>query len=200
MRIGLTGGIGSGKSTACRIFAESGVPVIDADQIAHRLSAKGQPAFQAIKLLFGDKVIQEDGELDRKKIRKIVFEDNKARLKLENILHPLIYSEIDKLVSEITSGYCIICIPLLIETGSIDKVDRVIVIDTTEEQQINRASLRDNVDKEIIKIIINKQVSREKRLGVAHDVIHNDGNIWHLRLQIHELNNKYKIAAEKINP
>jgi len=196
LRIGLTGGIGSGKSTACRIFAESGVPVIDADQIAHKLSAKGQPAYQEINRLFGDKVIQADGELDRNKIRKIVFDDNEARLKLESILHPLIYNEIDKLVSEIESGYCVICIPLLIETGSLDKVDRVIVIDATEEQQINRASLRDDVNKEIIEKIIKKQVSREKRLGFAHDVIHNDGDIDSLRLQIHELNEKYKMSAE----
>jgi dephospho-CoA kinase len=197
LRIGLTGGIGSGKSTACMIFAELGVPVIDADEIAHRLSAKGQPAYFAITRLFDDKIIRTDGELDRAKLRKIVFEDDDARHKVEGILHPLIYNEIDKQVSQLENNYCIICIPLLIETGATGKVDRILVIDATEEQQILRASKRDNINYKIIINIIRAQASRRDRLSIAHDIIYNDGDIESLRCQIHKLNEKYKIASKK---
>lgn len=196
LRIGLTGGIGSGKSTACMIFAELGAPIIDADQIAHMLSAKDQPAYLAITRLFGDKVIRADGELDRAQLRKIVFEDDDARHKVEGILHPLIYNEIDKQVSQLKNNYCIICIPLLIETGATSKVDRILVIDATEEQQVMRASYRDSIDNKTIANIISAQVSRNERLSFAHDIIHNDGDIESLRYQIDKLNDKYKIASE----
>jgi len=196
LRIGLTGGIGSGKSTACMIFAELGVPVIDADQIAHQLTAGGEPAYLAITRLFGDKVVRADGELDRAKLRKIVFEDDNARHKLEGILHPLIYNEIDKQVSQLKKNYCIICIPLLIETGATGKVDRILVIDATEEQQVIRASHRDSIDNKTITKIISAQVSRKKRLSFAHDIIHNDGDIESFKHQIYKLNEKYKIASE----
>ncbi len=197
LRIGLTGGIGSGKSTACMIFAELGVPVIDADQIAHMLSAREQSAYFEITRLFGDKVIRADGELDRAQLRKIVFEDDDARHKVEGILHPLIYNEIDKQVSQLKNNYCIICIPLLIETGATGKVDRILVIDATEKQQVMRASYRDSIDNKTITKIISTQVSRNERLDFAHDIIYNDGDIESLRYQIYKLNDKYKIASER---
>jgi dephospho-CoA kinase len=198
LRIGLTGGIGSGKSTACMIFAELGVPVIDADEIAHRLSAKGQPAYFAITRLFDDKIIRTDGELDRAKLRKIVFEDDDARHKVEGILHPLIYNEIDKQVSQLKTGYCIICIPLLIETGATEKVDRILVIDATEEQQIKRASSREIIDEKTIRKIINAQTSRNNRLSFADDIIYNNGDIESLRNKVYKLNEKYKLAYRNI--
>jgi len=194
LRIGLTGGIGSGKSTACMIFAELGVPVIDADQIAHRLSTKGQPAYFAIARLFGDKVIRTDGELDRAQLRKFVFEDEDARHKLEGILYPLIYNEIDKQVSQLKTSYCIICIFLLIETGATEKVDRILVIDVIEEQQIKRASSREIIDKKTLRKIINAQSSRKNRLSFANDIIYNDGDIESLRNKVYKLNDKYKLA------
>ena len=197
LRIGLTGGIGSGKSTACRIFSDLGVPVIDADQIAHKLTAKGQPAYQAILLTFGHEVIRSDGELDRSKIREIIFDDNTARLKLEGILHPLIYNEIDKQISRIDHGYCIICIPLLIETGATDKVDRILVIDASVEQQIKRASARDGMDQNTIKKVINTQVDRNERLKIADDIINNDGDMESLKKQILDLDGIYKSMLKK---
>lgn len=197
LRIGLTGGIGSGKSTACRIFSDLGVPVIDADQIAHGISAKGQPAYQAIILAFGQEVIRSDGELDRSKIREIIFDDDTARLKLEGILHPLIYNEIDKQISRVDHGYCIICIPLLIETGATDKVDRILVIDAPVEQQIKRASARDGMDQNTITKIINTQVTRNERLRIADDIISNDGDIETLKKQIVDLDDKYKSMLKK---
>lgn len=197
LRIGLTGGIGSGKSTACRIFSDLGVPVIDADQIAHKLTAKGQPAYQAILLAFGHEVIRSDGELDRNKIREIIFDDNTARLKLEGILHPLIYNEIDKQISRIDHGYCIICIPLLIETGATDKVDRILVIDASVEQQIKRASARDGMDQNTITKIINTQVPRNERLKIADDIINNDGDMESLKKQIIDLDGLYKSMLKK---
>ena len=197
LRIGLTGGIGSGKSTACRIFSDLGVPVIDADQIAHELSAKGQPAYQAILLAFGRGLIRSDGELDRSKIREIIFDDDTARLKLEGILHPLIYNEIDKQVSKLDHGYCIICIPLLIETGATDKVDRTLVIDAPVEQQIKRVSARGGMDQNIITRIINTQVTRNERLRVADDIISNDGDLKSLKKQIVDLDSKYKSMLKK---
>jgi len=197
LRIGLTGGIGSGKSTACRIFSDLGVPVIDADQIAHKLTAKGQPAYQAILLTFGHEVIRSDGELDRSKIREIIFDDDTARLKLEGILHPLIYNEIDKQISRIDHGYCIICIPLLIETGATDKVDRILVIDASVEQQIKRASARDGMDQNTIKKVINTQVDRNERLKIADDIINNDGDMESLKKQIIDLDGLYKSMLKK---
>lgn len=197
LRIGLTGGIGSGKSTACRIFSDLGVPVIDADQIAHKLTAKGQPAYQAILLAFGHEVIRSDGELDRNKIREIIFNDDTARLKLEGILHPLIYNEIDKQISRIDQGYCIICIPLLIETGATDKVNRILVIDASVEQQIKRASARDGMDQNTITKIINTQVPRNERLKIADDIINNDGDMESLKKQIVDLDGIYKSMLKK---
>jgi dephospho-CoA kinase len=197
LRIGLTGGIGSGKSTACRIFSDLGVPVIDADQIAHELSAKGQPAHLDIILAFGDKVIRSDGELDRSKIREIIFNDDDARLKLEGILHPLIYNEIDKQVSKLDHDYCIICIPLLIESGATNKVDRILVIDTPVEQQIKRTVARDGMDQNMITRIINTQVTRNERLSIADDIISNDGDIESLKKQIIGLNDRYKNLSGK---
>ena len=197
LRIGLTGGIGSGKSTACRIFSDLGVPVIDADQIAHELSAKGQPAHLDIILAFGDKVIRSDGELDRSKIREIIFNDDDARLKLEGILHPLIYNEIDKQVSKLDHDYCIICIPLLIESGATNKVDRILVIDTPVEQQIKRTVARDGMDQNMITRIINTQVTRNERLSIADDIISNDGDIESLKKQIIDLNDRYKNLSGK---
>ena len=196
LRIGLTGGIGSGKSTACNIFSELGVPVIDADQIAHELTIQGKPAYQAIIGLLGDKIICADGELDRAQLREIIFDDDDIRHKVEGVLHPLIYNEIENQVSLLESNYCIICIPLLIETGATGKVDRILVIDTTEEQQILRASCRDKIDNKTVEKIRRKQVSRDKRLSFAHDIIYNEGDIESLRNQIYKLNDKYNIASD----
>ena len=191
LRIGLTGGIASGKSTVCKIFSELGVPIIDADMISHKLVGKGKPALKYIKDVFGDGIINENGELDRNQMRNIIFNDQKSRKQLENILHPLIFNEIERVISKLINPYCIICIPLLLETKSENKIDRILVIDIPEGMQIKRAVLRDNSNVMDINKIIDVQVSREERLKAADDIIVNDGDMIKLRNKIYELNNEY---------
>lgn len=191
LKIGLTGGIGSGKSTVCNIFSEFGVPVIDADIIAHSLVRPGMPALEEIAKTFGKELISNDGTLDRKKIRDQIFANDTERKKLENILHPAVYKEISVQVENINSKYCIISIPLLIETDASDTVDRILVIDVPRELQLQRASNRDKTNKSDIKSIIDSQISREDRLAAADDIVNNDGNIENLHRQISGLHEYY---------
>lgn len=191
LKIGLTGGIGSGKSTVCKIFSEFGVPVIDADIIAHSLVRPGMPALEEIAKTFGKELISNDGTLDRKKIRDQIFANDTERKKLENILHPAVYKEISVQVENINSKYCIISIPLLIETDASDTVDRILVIDVPRELQLQRASNRDKTNKSDIKSIIDSQISREDRLAAADDIVNNDGNIENLHRQISGLHEYY---------
>jgi dephospho-CoA kinase len=191
IKIGLTGGIGSGKSAACEIFSELGVPVIDADDIAHKLVKPGMPAFKEITRLFGDKIISSDGTLDRKTIRYKVFANEIDRKKLENILHPAVYEEIAVQVKNINSRYCVISIPLLLETDASKTVDRILVIDAPREQQLERAANRDKTDKSDINAIIDSQISRKSRLSAADDIVDNKGDITALRKKICELHEFY---------
>ena len=139
LRIGLSGGIGSGKSTACEIFSELKVPVIDADVIAVKAVEPGMPALQSIIDEFGVKIINKDGYLNRKKLRDRIFKNESDRRKLESVLHPVIYKEIERQTKSINSAYCIISIPLLLETGTSDIIDRILVIDIPKELQLSRA-------------------------------------------------------------
>ncbi len=191
LKIGLTGGIGSGKSTVCKIFSEFGVPVIDADIIAHSLVRPGMLALEEIAKAFGKELISNDGTLDRKKIRDLIFTNETERKKLEDILHPAVYKEISVQVENINSKYCIISIPLLIETDASDTVDRILVIDVPRELQLQRASNRDKTNKSDIKSIIDSQISREDRLAAADDIVNNDGNIENLHRQISGLHEYY---------
>jgi len=195
LRVGLTGGIGSGKSTVCNLFAGMGVPVIDADEIAHHLTAPGQPALQQILETFGTDMFTTSGDLDRSRLRNLIFNDEIARTRLENILHPLIYAEIDTRVGLLNHPYCIISIPLLIEKHMTEKVDRILVIDISEKLQISRAVNRDHTDRENIIRIMRTQCTRANRLAVADDIIHNDGDLVLLQKQVYTLNEYYiKIA------
>jgi dephospho-CoA kinase len=191
LKIGLTGGIGSGKSAACKIFSELGVPVIDADVIAHELVKPGMPAFNEIKKMFGTRIISSDGTLDRKIIRDKVFTNETDRKKLENILHPAVYEEIAVQVKNINSKYCIISIPLLLETNASKTVDRILVIDVPRELQLERASNRDKTNKSDIDAIIDSQISRKDRLSAANDIVDNKGDINDLRKKICDLHEFY---------
>lgn len=191
LKIGLTGGIGSGKSTACEIFSELGVPVIDADVIAHELVKPGMPAFNEMTKIFGTEIISSDGTLDRKIIRDKVFANETDRKKLENILHPAVYEEISVQVKNINSKYCIISIPLLLETNASKTVDRILVIDVPRELQLERASNRDRTNKSDIDAIIDSQISRKDRLSAANDIVDNKGNINDLRKKICDLHEFY---------
>ena len=192
LRIGLTGGIGSGKSTACEIFSELKVPVIDADVIAVKAVEPGMPALQSIIDEFGVKIITKDGYLNRKELRDRIFKNESDRRKLESILHPVIYKEIARQTKGINSAYCIISIPLLLETGPSDIIDRILVIDIPKELQLSRASARDNASLKNIETIIHSQISRDDRLAAADDIINNEGDIENLRKQIYDLHEFYK--------
>lgn len=191
LKIGLTGGIGSGKSTACKIFSELGIPIIDADIIAHETVQTGRPALQSIINEFGEDIVTANGNLDRKKLRDKIFKNETTRRKLEDILHPLVYREIINETKNIYSKYCIISIPLLLETNSKKIIDRILIIDLPEELQISRASIRDNTNRHDIEAIIRSQISRKNRLTAADDIINNEGNVNNLRKQICDLHTLY---------
>ncbi len=197
--IGLTGGIGSGKTAATDIFSRLGTPIIDADTISQEVVMAGQPALSDITDTFGADVIGEDGELRRSYLRKLIFDDIPARQKLESIIHPRVRDEITRRLQHIRYPYCIISSPLLIESHSLDNIDRIVVIDAPEPLQIERASNRDQLQKEEINKIVNSQISRHDRLSVADDVIVNEKDLSFLQKQVEVLHRKYlKIATEGV--
>ena len=193
--VGLTGGIGSGKSTVSKLFMELGASVIDADKISHNLTCAGSQAVQSIKNTFGEQTVDADGNLNRDYLRKLVFNDPVIRQKLEDIIHPLVASEMKRRVNETDAPYYILSIPLLIEKNSDYNIDRILVIDAPEELQITRASKRDEVTASDIKNIIDAQTPRKKRLAAADDVIVNDGNLDSLTGIVKALHDKYMILA-----
>ena len=196
--IGLTGGIGSGKSAASAIFSRLGIPVIDADEIARALVAAGEPALAEITGAFGKDILDSTGELDRDALRRRVFADSAERQRLEAILHPRIRRKIQSLINELQSPYCIVVIPLLVETRQSDLVDRVLVIDIPEAIQISRVAARDSLAREEILAIIDAQTSRHTRLAAADDVIENSGGLDVLESRVHRLHEKYLgIAADR---
>lgn len=191
LRIALTGGIGSGKSTVTSKFQQLGVPVIDSDIISREIVELDKPCLKKIIHEFGNNLLTNEGTLDREKLRSIIFNDDAAKKILEDILHPAIYQEIEDQVSNVNYPYCLIVIPLLIETNASDRFDRILVVDTTEALQVERASNRDKTSVEDIKKIIKSQVSHEQRLKYANDVINNSLTIEELNDSVLKLHEKY---------
>lgn len=197
--VGLTGGIGSGKSTAARFFSELDVPVIDADEIARDVANPGQPGLQAIIKHFGANVLTPQGVLDRAKLRTLAFSDTAQRLALEAILHPLIRHEIQSRLKVLDAPYCIVMIPLLLETQQQDLVQRILVVDCNEAEQIARVQQRSGLAEMEVRAIMSAQMPRQQRLMAAQDVIHNNGDLEQLRYQVITLHQRYLQLSIAIN-
>ena len=189
--VGLTGGIGSGKSTVADLFQQLGIPVIDADVIAHTLVEPGQPALVEIIEAFGANTVDASGVLDRARLRKLVFSDPGQKHRLEAILHPKIRREIITLTTNIRTPYCIVVIPLLLETDQRDLVDRILVVDAGVDKQIARVTMRNGLPRHEIMAIITAQASRERRIAAADEVIDNNGSLNELNSQVRAQHEKY---------
>jgi dephospho-CoA kinase len=195
--IGLTGGIGSGKSAAADAFARLGVTLVDTDVIAHALTAPGGAAIDAVRGLFGDDVIDASGAMDRAKVRARVFADPMARKRLEATLHPMIRQESAACVSAAQGPYVVLVVPLLVESAAArSNVDRVLVVDCPLELQVARVRARSGLAEDEVRRIIAAQVSRETRLAAADDVIDNSGTLDALHAQVAGLHQHYLALAK----
>jgi len=191
LKIGLTGGIASGKSAAASYFAAHGVPVIDADLLAREVVRRGSSTLKEIVAAFGPEILDKEGNLDRTAMRKIVFSNILRRRQLEAIMHPRIKALMQSRIAELSAPYCILAIPLLIEANQQDLVDRILVIDAPTALQIDRLMNRDNITRQTAENILGAQIEREARLQYADDVVVNDGSIAALEDAIEKLHQKY---------
>ncbi len=197
--VGLTGGIGSGKSAAADCFAALGVGLVDTDAIAHELTAAGGAAMPALVAAFGAEVAAADGALDRGRMRRLAFADPSARGRLEGILHPLIRKLSAERCRLAGSPYVILAVPLLVESGSYrERCDRIVVVDCPESLQISRVMARNGLSEAEVRAIMATQASRAERLAVADDVIANDGDLANLEMQVGELHREYlRLSSQK---
>jgi dephospho-CoA kinase len=195
IRIGLTGGIASGKSTVARLFAEQGVPVIDLDQVAREVVEPGEPALADIVAEFGKAVLDAEGRLDRGALRTRVFRDKASRQRLEELLHPRILAAAVRHAEAAGGPYQVIVAPLLVEFGLAGWVDRVLVVDCPAEAQLARLLARDGGDEALARAILASQASREQRVAAAHDVILNDGSPEALPGAVARLDALYRAMA-----
>lgn len=199
-RVGLTGGIASGKSTAAKFFGALGVPIIDTDQLARDVVEPGQPPLERLVERFGTSILTADGHLDRPVLRTIVFSDPKARADLEALTHPAIGAAVEARSAAAGGIYQILVIPLLVEKNLGSQLDRVLVIDCDEELQIRRVQARDGATVEQARAILNAQVSRTTRLKAAHDVLKNDADMSAVRDQVTTLHTRYLELARQARP
>ena len=195
--IGLTGGIGSGKSTVADVFAELGVVLIDADLLAREVVEPGSAALACIAEHFGDSIIMADGSLHRQALREIVFSDVLEKHWLENLLHSLIAALMKSRISSCSSPYCLLVSPLLLETGQHQLADRILVVDVGEATQLSRTLQRDRGDPDTISAIIASQIDRQERLQKADDILDNEAGLDELDARIHRLHEKYLRLAEE---
>lgn len=199
-RVALTGGIASGKTTVANLFAELGVPLVDSDVIAREVVEPGQPALAAVADCFGPDVLGPDGQLDRRRLRELIFADATARSRLEGILHPAIRAEMERQSERAAASapYHLLVIPLLAEGGGRDRADRVLVVDAPESLQIERLLARDTVTRAQAEASLQAQASRTARLAIADDVVTNTGRLDALREQVQALHERYlELARHK---
>ena len=196
-KVGLTGGIASGKTTVANRFGELGVPVIDTDIIARQVVMPGEPALEQIRQHFGDSVFTDSGELNRAAMRKVIFSDDDLRLTLENILHPLIGAETRRCSDAAEGCYQIIVVPLLVSSSLLQFVDRVLVVDCDVDTQVKRLLARDTESTEQAHKIISAQASRAERLAIADDVISNNEGLAELEQQVVLMDRKYRMLADR---
>ncbi|MCU7960303.1 MAG: dephospho-CoA kinase [gamma proteobacterium symbiont of Bathyaustriella thionipta] len=189
--VGLTGGIGAGKSCVLQCFKSLGIDVFDTDQVARQLVQSGLPAFKAIVKHFGKHIVAANGELDRSLLRQLIFENTAEREWLEQLLHPLIYKNLSEQLCLATSAYAVIEIPLLMEHPQPSFIDRVLLVVSSESERIARIRRRDGLRMDEIRSVMAQQMPAEKRLQMADDVLHNDQDISQLQLQVDRLHSFY---------
>ncbi len=194
--VGLTGGIGSGKSTVADLFVAHGAALVDTDAIAHALTAPGGAAMPLLRAAFGDAVVRADGGLDRPAMRARAFADPATKARLEGLLHPLIRAEADRRCRAATAPYVILAVPLLVESGSYaDRCDRVLVVDCAEATQVARVMARNGLREDEVRAIVAAQATRQARLAAADDVVDNDGPAAALPAQVERLHRAYLEGA-----
>jgi dephospho-CoA kinase len=197
--VGLTGGIGSGKSAVAELFARRGVTVVDTDAIAHELTAPGGAAIEAIRAAFGSEYITPEGALDRVRMRALVFRDPDSKRRLERILHPRIRSESAARVAAAESPYAVLVVPLLVEAGTDrNRYQRVVVVDCSEDAQVERVMRRSNLAEDEVRRILASQVDRQQRLEAADDVVENSGELAELDPQVERLHLRYLALAREL--
>jgi len=193
----LTGGIASGKTAVSDRFAQLGVPIIDTDVIAHQIVEPAQPALNQIYREFGEGFITAEGHLDRRKMRNAIFSNPDLKTRLENILHPAIAAEASRQVGLLDTAWCVLVIPLLVETDLFPWVDRILVVDVEEAVQIERVMARDSISREQALAILNAQSNRQERLALADDIIDNSGSLDQLKTSVDQLYKKYTALAKR---
>lgn len=200
LTIGLTGGIGCGKTTVTQLFEKRNVPVIDADIISHAIVQPTQPTLLLLKNTFGKQVLLANGELDRKYLRELIFNDPSKKETLEDIMHPIIYTRMHNELAKFDDPYGILSVPLLLETNHQTQVDRVLVIDCPETDQIQRVKTRDQLSDHIINSIMNAQCSRSLRISLADDILINNESLASLDTKVQKLHEFYlQMSAGKNN-
>ncbi len=194
--IGLTGGIGSGKTTVANVFAEYGIDLIDADIIAREVVAVGSVGLARITEKFGNSILLNNGNLDRSQLRTVIFSDPQHKEWLNQLLHPLIREKMLADIDRATSPYCLLIVPLMVENNLQTLTDRLLVVDVDQQTQIMRTQQRDNVSLEQIKSILAAQASRQQRLDAADDIICNNGDNQALLTQVAQLHQHYLALAQ----
>lgn len=189
--VALSGGIASGKSTIANLFAQLGVPIIDADVIARQVVEIGTDAYKVIVKHFSQEILLPNNEIDRSQLRDIIFNNDHERLWLNNLLHPIIQEQTQIQIAQQTAAYVIWVVPLLVENNLYNLSDRVLMVDTPEQLQLERLIQRDNIDESLAKKMISSQISSQKRLTYADDIIVNNGDLTSLTAQVNKLHQQY---------